>query len=64
MSYNIRLTQKCEELAGEDDYEELREHRKPNTPVEDEMLRHFLEMAQKEGLVESFSKKEYMTLEA
>jgi len=64
MSYNVKLTEKCEKTGGVDDYEEYREHGKPNTPVEDETLRHFLAMAQKEGLVESFSKKEYMTLEA
>ena len=64
MSYNVKLTEKCKNTEIFDDYEEHREHGKPNTAVEDEMLRHFLEMAQKEGLVESFSKKEYMTLEA
>ena len=63
MSYNIILSNKCEELLF-DDYEELREHGKPNTAVEDEMSRHSLEIAVKEGWVDSFSKKEYMTLEA
>lgn len=63
MSYNITLTEKCEELLF-DDYDELCERGKPNTPVEDEMLRHSLENAKKEGWVQSFSKKEYMTLEA
>ena len=63
MPYNIQLTDKCEELLF-DDYEEFREHGKPNTPVEDEMLRHFLEMAQKQGLVKSFTKKIMTTMEA
>lgn len=63
MPYNIQLTAKCKELLF-DDYEELREHGKPNTPVEDEMLRHYLEMAQKQGLVKSFSKKIMTTMEA
>ena len=63
MAYNIELTDKCDiELL--DDYEDIREHGKPNTPVEDEMLRHFLENARKHGYVKSYSKKEYMTLEA
>ena len=55
MPFNITLTSKCEELLF-DDYDEIREHGKPNTPVEDEMLRYSLELAVKEGLVESFSK--------
>ena len=55
MPYNIILTPKCEELLF-DDYDEIREHGKPNTPVEDEMLRYSLELAVEEGLVESFSK--------
>jgi hypothetical protein len=63
MPYNIELTDKCKELLL-DDYEEFREHGKPNTPVEDEMLRHFLDMARKEGLVKSFSKKVMTVLEA
>lgn len=54
MSYNITLTSKCEELLF-DDYDELREHGKPNTPVEDEMLRRSLELAVQEGWVESYS---------
>lgn len=63
MSYNIELTDKCEiELL--DDYEDICERGKPNTPVEDEMLRHFLEIAKKQGYVERYSKKEYMTMEA
>ena len=57
MPYNIQLTDKCKELLF-DDYEELREHGKVNTPVEDEMLRHSLEIAVKEGWVKSFTKKE------
>ena len=63
MSYNIQLTNKCAELLF-DDYDDLREYGKPNTAVEDEMLRHSLENAVKEGWVKSFSKKEFMTLEA
>ena len=63
MPSNIKLTDKCKELLL-DDYEEFREHGKPNTPVEDEMLRHFLEMAVKQGLVKSFSKKVMTTMEA
>ena len=63
MPYNVELTDKCKESL-QDDYEEFREHGKPNTPVEDEMLRHFLEMAQKQGLVKSFSKKIMTTMEA
>ena len=63
MPYNIQLTDKCKELLL-DDYEEHREHGKPNTPVEDEMLRHFLDMARKEGLVKSYSKKVMTVLEA
>ena len=64
MAYNVELTDKCEiELL--DDYEDLCEHRnKPDTPVEDEMQRYFLEMARKEGYVKSYSKKVYMTMEA
>ena len=54
MSYDITLTPKCEELLF-DDYDELRAHGKPNTPVEDEMLRHSLELAVQEGWVESYS---------
>lgn len=63
MPYNIQLTDKCEELLF-DDYEEFREHGKPNTPVEDEMLRHYLEMAKKQGLVKTFTKKIMTTMEA
>ena len=63
MPYNIQLTDKCKELLF-DDYEEFREHGKPNTPVEDEMLRHFLESAKKEGLVKSYSRKIMTTMEA
>ena len=63
MPYNIQLTDKCKEIL-QDDYEELHEHGKPNTPVEDEMQRHFLEIAQKQGLVKSFSKKIMTTMEA
>ena len=55
MPYNIILTAKCEELLF-DDYDEICERGKPNTPVEDEMLRYSLELAVEEGLVESFSK--------
>jgi len=64
MSYKIKLTEKCKNLAGEDDYEEFREHGAPNTEVEDEMLRNFLAGAQKEGLVESFYEPTMMTMEA
>lgn len=64
MPYDIQLTDKCEELLFDDDYDEYREHGAPNTPVEDEMLRHFLEMAVKEGWVKSFSRKVVETLEA
>jgi hypothetical protein len=64
MSYNIILdNDKCPELLL-DDYDELCERGKPNTPVEDEMLRHSLEIARKEGYVKSYSKKEYTTMEA
>jgi hypothetical protein len=63
MAYNIQLTDKCEELLF-DDYDELCERGKPNTPVEDEMLRHSLEIAQKEGWVRSYSKKVMTTMEA
>ena len=56
MPYNIELTDKCKELLF-DDYEELREHGKPNTPVEDEMLRHFLEMAEKKDWLSHFLRK-------
>lgn len=64
MSYNIQLTDACEDMQLFDDYDELCVRGKPNTPVEDEMLRHSLEIAKKQGLVKSYSKKEYMTLEA
>ena len=50
MSYNITLSAKCKELLL-DDYDELCERGKPNTPVEDEMLRHSLEIAKKENEV-------------
>ncbi len=63
MPYNIQLTDKCKELLF-DDYEELREYGKANLAVEDEMLRHFLDMARKEGLVKSFSKKVLTVMEA
>ena len=64
MPYNIKLSEKCKNLAGEDDYEEFRDHGAPNTEVEDEMLRAFLAGARKEGMVESFSEKVMMTMEA
>lgn len=62
--YNVELTDKCEDL-GLVPYEDICETRtRPNTPVEDEMARYSLEIAVKEGYAKSFSKKEYMTLEA
>ena len=64
MSYNIKLTEKCKNLAGDDDYEEFRDHGAPNTEVEDEMLRAFYEGAQKAGMVDTFSEKVMMTMEA
>lgn len=63
MAYNIQLTDKCKELLF-DDYEEFREHGKPNTPVEDEILRYFLECAKKEGWVKSYSNKIMTTMKA
>lgn len=62
--YNVELTDKCEDL-GLVPYEDICERRtRPNTAVENEMTRHSLEIAVKEGWVKSFSKIEYTTLEA
>jgi len=64
MIFNITLSEKCKNLAGEDDYEELRDHGAPNTEVEDEMLRAFLVGAVEAGMADSFSEKVMTTMEA
>ena len=64
MAFRIRLSNELKNCTFTSGYSEMCDSAKKLDPVEEEMERHFLEIAKRKGLVESFSKKEYMTMEA
>lgn len=64
MAFNIKLSNELKNDTFLSGYSEMCDSEKTLDPIEEEMERHFLEIAKRKGLVESFSKKEYMTMEA
>ena len=64
MAFNINLSKKLKDETFLTGYDEMCDVEHALDPVEVEMDRYFLECAQTAGLIDSFSEKEYMTMEA